>query len=77
MYDQITRVPDYDDVGITENTCYTYPIEFALDAQIPCMVDRQLSNIIMLTCDTFGVLSPVPKLTPEQSNYHFVAGYTS
>jgi phosphoenolpyruvate carboxykinase (ATP) len=77
VYNPITRLPDYDDVSITENTRCAYPIEFIHNAQIPCMVERQPSNIIMLTCDAFGVLPPVSKLTPEQASYHFLAGYTS
>ena len=77
VYNPVSRVPDYDDVGITENTRCAYPIEFIPNAQIPCTVDRQPSNIIMLTCDAFGVLPPVSKLTPEQASYHFLAGYTS
>ncbi|KAL1747133.1 ATP-utilizing phosphoenolpyruvate carboxykinase [Schizophyllum fasciatum] len=77
VYDPLTRVPDYDDVSITENTRCAYPIEFIPNAQIPCAVDRQPSNIIMLTCDAFGVLPPVSKLSPAQASYHFLAGYTS
>ncbi|KAH9924909.1 ATP-utilizing phosphoenolpyruvate carboxykinase [Fomitopsis serialis] len=77
VYNPISRVPDYDDVSITENTRCAYPIEFIPNAQIPCMVNRQPSNIIMLTCDAFGVLPPVSKLSPEQASYHFLAGYTS
>ncbi|EGN99577.1 hypothetical protein SERLA73DRAFT_179657 [Serpula lacrymans var. lacrymans S7.3] len=77
VYNPATRVPDYDDVGITENTRCAYPIEYIPNAKIPCMVDQQPSNIIMLTCDAFGVLPPVSKLTPDQASYHFLAGYTS
>jgi len=77
VYNPLTRQPDYDDIGITENTRCAYPIEFIPNAQIPCVVDRQPSNIIMLTCDAYGVLPPVSKLTPEQASYHFLAGYTS
>lgn len=77
VYNPISRVSDYDDVSITENTRCAYPIEFIPNAKIPCAVDRQPSNIIMLTCDAFGVLPPVSKLTPEQASYHFLAGYTS
>jgi phosphoenolpyruvate carboxykinase (ATP) len=77
VYNPINRHPDYDDVAITENTRCAYPIEFIPNARIPCTVDRQPKNIIMLTCDAFGVLPPVSKLTPEQASYHFLAGYTS
>ncbi|WWD19609.1 phosphoenolpyruvate carboxykinase (ATP) [Kwoniella shandongensis] len=77
VYNPADRVPDYDDVSITENTRCAYPIEYIPNAKIPCIADRQPSNIIMLCCDAFGVLPPVSRLTPEQAQYHFVAGYTS
>ena len=77
VYNPVSRVPDYDDASITENTRCAYPIEFIPNAQIPCHVASQPKNIIMLTCDAFGVLPPVAKLTPEQASYHFLAGYTS
>ncbi|KAG9316437.1 ATP-utilizing phosphoenolpyruvate carboxykinase [Chiua virens] len=77
VYNPASRVPDYDDVSITENTRCAYPIESIPNAKVPCMVERQPSNIIMLTCDAFGVLPPVSKLSPAQASYHFLAGYTS
>ncbi|ORX40595.1 phosphoenolpyruvate carboxykinase [Kockovaella imperatae] len=77
VYNPADRVPDYDDVSITENTRCAYPIEFIQNAKIPCIANRQPSNIIMLCCDAFGVLPPVSRLTPDQASYHFVAGYTS
>lgn len=77
VYNPADRVPDYDDVSITENTRCAYPIEYIPNAKIPCIADRQPSNIIMLCCDAFGVLPPVSRLTPEQASYHFIAGYTS
>jgi len=77
VYNPSDRNPDYDDVAITENTRCAYPIEFIPNAKIPCIANRQPSNIIMLCCDAFGVLPPVSRLTPEQAQYHFVAGYTS
>ena len=76
VYNPINRLPDYDDVSITENTRCAYPIEHIPNARIPCHVPKQPTNIIMLTCDAFGVLPPVSKLTPEQASYHFLAGYT-
>ena len=77
VYNPVSRVPDYDDASITENTRCAYPIEYIPNVQIPCHVASQPKNIIMLTCDAFGVLPPVAKLTPEQASYHFLAGYTS
>ncbi|CAK9783284.1 putative phosphoenolpyruvate carboxykinase [Cutaneotrichosporon oleaginosum] len=77
VYNPADRVPDYDDVSITENTRCAYPIEYIPNAKIPCIANRQPSNIIMLCCDAFGVLPPVSRLTPEQAQYHFITGYTS
>ncbi|BEJ13538.1 hypothetical protein CspHIS471_0307120 [Cutaneotrichosporon sp. HIS471] len=77
VYNPADRVPDYDDVSITENTRCAYPIEFIPNAKIPCIANRQPSNIIMLCCDAFGVLPPVSRLSPEQAQYHFITGYTS
>jgi len=71
-----TRVPDYDDTSITQNTRVTYPVDFIPGAQIPS-VGTHPSNVIFLTADAFGVLPPVSKLTPEQAMYYFINGYTS
>lgn len=68
--------PDYQNACITENTRASYPIEFIENARIPC-VAGQPSNLIFLTCDAFGVLPPVAKLSPEQAMYHFISGYTA
>lgn len=74
---EATRVPDYTDISVTENTRAAYPLQFIPNAVIPAVVDRHPNNIILLTCDAFGVLPPVSRLTPEQVMYHFIAGYTS
>jgi phosphoenolpyruvate carboxykinase (ATP) len=76
VYDPETRVVDYTDVSITENTRCAYPIEYIPNAKIPCLGTHP-TNLIMLTCDAFGVLPPVAKLTPEQAMYHFISGYTA
>jgi len=76
IYNKDTRVVDYTDVSITENTRACYPIEYINNAKIPCMGGHP-KNIIFLTCDAFGVLPPVSRLSPEQAMYHFIAGYTS
>ncbi len=67
---------DLDDDSLTENTRAAYPI-----THIPNIVREGIAghpkNIIMLTCDAFGVLPPIAKLTPEQAQYHFLSGYTA
>lgn len=76
VIDPESREIDLDDQSITENTRATYSIE-----QIPHMsltgTGGHPRHIIMLTCDAFGVLPPVSRLTPEQAKEHFIAGYTA
>jgi phosphoenolpyruvate carboxykinase (ATP) len=76
VVDPLTHDVDYDDACLTENTRAAYPIEFVPNAKIPCVAESP-SNIVFLTCDAFGVLPPVSRLTPEQAMYHFISGYTS
>ena len=76
VYDRATRQVDYDDDSITMNTRCSYPIEFIPNARIPC-VSGHPNNVILLTCDAFGVLPPVSRLTPDQAMYHFISGYTA
>jgi len=67
---------DFDDKTITENTRGAYPIEYIKNAKIPCVAGHP-TDAIFLTCDAFGVLPPVSRLTPEQAMYHFISGYTA
>ncbi len=76
VFDPDSRQVDYGDTSITTNTRGSYPIEFVPNAKIPCRSGHP-SNIIFLTCDAFGVLPPVSRLTPEQAMYHFISGYTA
>ena len=76
VYDKQTRVVDFADQSITENTRCSYPVEYIPNAKIPC-VGKHPKNVIFLTCDAFGVLPPVSKLSPEQAMYHFISGYTA
>ncbi|NQT36235.1 MAG: phosphoenolpyruvate carboxykinase (ATP) [Planctomycetes bacterium] len=76
IYDPRTREVDYADDSLTENTRASYPIEFIPNAKIPCTGNHP-SNVVLLTCDAFGVLPPVSLLTPEQAMYHFISGYTA
>jgi len=55
---------------------HTHSILIA-NARIPAIVDHQPKNIILLTCDAFGVLPPVSKLNSSQIMYHFISGYTA
>ncbi|MDA7950151.1 MAG: phosphoenolpyruvate carboxykinase (ATP) [Pirellulaceae bacterium] len=73
---EVTREVDYTDCTLTENTRAAYPIEYIPNVKLPC-VGGHPKNIIFLTCDAFGVLPPVSKLTPEQAMYHFISGYTA
>lgn len=75
-YDPLTHEVDYNDASITENTRASYPIEFIPNAKIPCCAGHP-RNIILLTCDAFGVLPPVSRLTPAQAMYHYISGYTA
>ncbi len=74
--DTVSRRIDLNDDSFTENTRASYPIKY-----IPHVVSSGVAghptNIIMLTCDAFGVLPPVAKLTNEQAQYHFLSGYTA
>jgi phosphoenolpyruvate carboxykinase (ATP) len=76
VFDPITRNIDLDDESITENTRASYPLDYIENA-IPEKMAGHPKNIVFLTCDASGVLPPIAKLTPEQSMYQFISGYTS
>jgi len=76
VFDDEGHHVDFHDTSITQNTRGAYPIEFIHNAKIPCVAGHP-TDIIFLTCDAFGVLPPVSKLTPEQAMYHFISGYTA
>jgi len=77
VFDESTGIVDYDDVSLTENTRVAYPLKFIPNARIPAKVEHHPKQIILLTCDAFGILPPVSKLTKEQVMYHFISGYTA
>jgi phosphoenolpyruvate carboxykinase (ATP) len=76
VYDPKSRLVDYKNISITENTRGSYVIDTIPNAKIPC-VGGHPKNVIFLTCDAFGVLPPVAKLSPAQAMYHFISGYTA
>lgn len=76
VVDPRTRVPDYHDGSLTENTRVAYPVDFIPGAVIPGVAGHP-RTIFFLTADASGVLPPIARLTPEQAMYHFLSGYTS
>ena len=76
VLDEENRQVDFHDATITQNTRGAYPIEFIPNAKIPCVAGHP-TDVIFLTCDAFGVLPPVSRLTPAQAMYHFISGYTA
>ena len=76
VVDPETRIPDYDDGSLTENTRVAYPIDFIDNIVVPSVAGHP-KTIIFLTADAFGVLPPISKLTKEQAMYHFLSGFTS
>ena len=76
VLDNTTRIPDFFDKSITENTRVGYPLNY-----IPNAIENGMGNhpkaIIFLTADAFGVLPPIAKLDINQACYHFISGYTS
>jgi phosphoenolpyruvate carboxykinase (ATP) len=70
------RVPDYTNTTKTQNGRVSYPIHHIENYKEDLMGEHP-KNIIFLTCDAFGVLPPISKLTPEQAMYHFISGYTA
>jgi phosphoenolpyruvate carboxykinase (ATP) len=71
-----SRVPDFDDGRLTENTRSAYPLEFIANASATGAAGHP-KNIVMLTADAFGIMPPIAKLSPSQVMYHFLSGYTA
>lgn len=71
-----TNKVDYANGSITENTRVAYPIDYIPNAKEPSYGGNP-KNIFFLTCDAFGILPPISKLTKEQAMYHFISGYTA
>jgi phosphoenolpyruvate carboxykinase (ATP) len=67
---------DLTDDTLTENTRSCYPVEFIPNVNLSGR-GGQPKNVFMLTCDAFGVLPPISRLTPAQAMYHFLSGYTA
>jgi phosphoenolpyruvate carboxykinase (ATP) len=67
---------DLTNQSLTENTRSAYPVEYIPNIEIS-LRGGHARNVIMLTCDAFGVMPPIARLTPAQAMYHFLSGYTA
>ena len=76
VLDPATRMPDFNDVSLTENTRGAYPIEF-IDNHAPGGMGDHPKTIVMLTADAYGVLPPIARLSAEGAMYHYLSGYTA
>lgn len=76
VFDPDTFELDFDDAKYTENMRCAYPMEYISNASDSGLGGHP-KNVIMLTCDAFGVLPPIARLTPAQAMYHFLSGFTS
>ncbi|WP_386684331.1 phosphoenolpyruvate carboxykinase [Loktanella sp. R86503] len=76
VYDPDTLELDFDDTSLTANMRCAYPLDYISNASETALGGHP-KNIIMLTCDAFGVLPPISRLTPAQAMYHFLSGFTS
>ncbi|MDH5797600.1 MAG: phosphoenolpyruvate carboxykinase [Paracoccaceae bacterium] len=76
VFDPETKELDFDDDSLTANMRCAYPLDYISNASETSLGGHP-KNIIMLTCDAFGVLPPIARLTPAQAMYHFLSGFTS
>jgi phosphoenolpyruvate carboxykinase (ATP) len=75
-FDPDTRVPDYDDESLTENTRSAYPVDLIPAADLSGQASHP-SNVLFLSADAFGVLPPAARLEEEQIRFFFLSGYTA
>ena len=76
VFDRDTLALDFEDNSLTDNMRCAYPLEYISNASATSLGGHP-KNVIMLTCDAYGVLPPIARLTPAQAMYHFLSGFTS
>jgi len=76
VFDPETLEIDFRDDSLTANTRCAYPMDYVSNASTTALGGHP-KNIVMLTCDAFGILPPIARLSPAQAEYHFLSGFTS
>lgn len=76
VFDTETLDLDFEDSTLTENMRCAYPLDYISNASNTGLAGAP-KHVVLLTCDAFGVLPPLAKLTPAQAMYHFLSGFTS
>ena len=76
VYDEDTFELDFDDASLTQNMRCAYPLDYISNSSESALGGHP-KNVILLTCDAYGVLPPIARLTPAQAMYHFLSGFTS
>src|SRR2546427_9517131 len=76
VVDPETRAIDLESAAITENTRASYPIHF-IPKHVTGGMAGHPSHIVLLTCDAYGIMPPIARLSPAQAMYHFLSGYTA
>jgi len=76
VYDEETRTLDFEDDSLTANMRCAYPLHYISNASETSLAGIP-KNVVMLTCDSFGVLPPIARLSPAQAMYHFLSGFTA
>ncbi len=76
VFNEDTLELDFEDNSITDNMRCAYPLDAISNASETSLAGHP-KNVIMLTCDAYGVLPPIARLTPAQAMYHFLSGFTS
>ena len=76
VYDKKTKELDFKDDSLTANMRAAYPMHYISNSS-GTGIASQPNHVVFLTCDAFGVMPPIAKLTPAQAMYHFLSGFTS
>ena len=76
VFDPETLELDFEDTSLTANMRCAYPLNYISNASVTALGGHP-KNIVMLTCDAFGILPPIARLSPAQAEYHFLSGFTS